>query len=157
MAHRNVQRVSEVLATIGSDSTIRELDASTRTAADAAAALGCAIGAIANSLIFMAGETPVLILTSGAHRVDVDVVAAAIGVGSLRRATPEEVRAATGQPIGGVAPVGHPSPIRTLVDESLAAHETIWAAAGTPHAVFATTYPGLPSMTGGRAIAVSAP
>jgi prolyl-tRNA editing enzyme YbaK/EbsC (Cys-tRNA(Pro) deacylase) len=150
-----VERVARVLATGAAEVTIRELDASTRTAADAAAALGCAVGAIANSLIFMEGTTPVLIMTSGAHRVDLDLVAAAIEVGPLRRASPDEVRAATGQPIGGVAPVGHPHPISTLVDESLSTYETIWAAAGTPHAVFATTYSELLAITSGRPIRVS--
>jgi prolyl-tRNA editing enzyme YbaK/EbsC (Cys-tRNA(Pro) deacylase) len=155
MAHRGTERVAQVLASLAPDSAIRELDASTRTAAHAAAALGCPLGAIANSLIFMASTTPILIMTSGDHRVDLDLVAASIGVDPLRRATPDEVRAATGQPIGGVAPVGHPSPIRTLVDESLSRYETVWAAAGTPHAVFATTYPRLLSMTGGQPIVVS--
>ena len=157
MAHRGTERVAQALAELAPDSAIRELDASTRTAAHAAAALGCPLGAIANSLIFMADTTPLLILTSGDHRVDLDLVAASIGVDALRRATPEEVRAATGQPIGGVAPVGHPSPVRTLVDESLARYETIWAAAGTPHAVFATTYGRLLSMTGGQPVVVSDP
>ena len=83
----------------------------------------------------MAATSPLLIMASGDHRVDLELVAASIGVDALRRATPDEVRAATGQHIGGVAPVGHPSPVRRLVDESLSRYETIWAAAGTPHAV----------------------
>jgi prolyl-tRNA editing enzyme YbaK/EbsC (Cys-tRNA(Pro) deacylase) len=149
--------VARALATLAPESAIVELDASARTAALAAAALGCPTGAIANSLVFMAATTPLLIMTSGDHRVDLDLVAASIGVDALRRATPEEVRAATGQPIGGVAPVGHPSPVRTLVDESLSRYETIWAAAGTPNAVFATTYRHLVAMTGGQPVVVSNP
>jgi prolyl-tRNA editing enzyme YbaK/EbsC (Cys-tRNA(Pro) deacylase) len=156
MAHRNVGRVARVLEAVDPEIIIRELDASTRTAGDAAGALGCEVGAIANSLVFMTGTAPRLVMTSGAHRVDLDLVSGSLGVPPLRRATPDEVRAATGQPIGGVAPVGHPSPIRTLVDESLAAYETIWAAAGTPHAVFATTYRQLLAITGGRPIRVTA-
>ena len=119
---------------------VRELAESARTAAEAASALGCDIGAIANSLIFMADGSPVLILTSGGHRVDTASVAARLGVGALRRATPEQVRAATGQPIGGVAPVGHPQPVRTLVDVALEPYPVVWAAGGTPHTVFPTTY-----------------
>jgi prolyl-tRNA editing enzyme YbaK/EbsC (Cys-tRNA(Pro) deacylase) len=156
MAHRSVERVARVLETVAAEVTIRELDTSTRTAGDAAAALGCEVGAIANSLVFMTGTTPLLVMTSGAHRLDLDLVSGALGVPPLRRAAPDEVRAATGQPIGGVAPVGHPNPIRTLVDESLAAYETIWAAAGTPHAVFATTYRRLLAITGGQPIRVTA-
>jgi prolyl-tRNA editing enzyme YbaK/EbsC (Cys-tRNA(Pro) deacylase) len=94
-------------------------------------------------------------MTSGDHRVDLDLVSAVIGGPPLRRATPEEVRAATGQPIGGVAPVGHPSAVRTLVDESLSRYDTIWAAAGTPHSVFATSYAALVAMTGGEPVVVS--
>ena len=88
-------------------------------------------------------------LTSGAHRVDTAKVAALLGVGALRRATPEFVRAATGQAIGGVAPVGHPAPLRTLVDVALAGHEVVWAAGGVPHVVFPTTYEELLRITGG--------
>jgi prolyl-tRNA editing enzyme YbaK/EbsC (Cys-tRNA(Pro) deacylase) len=157
MAHRGTERVARALATLAPESAIRELDASTRTAAHAAAALGCPLGAIANSLLFMAATTPILIMTSGEHRVDLDLVAASIGVDALRRAAPDEVRSATGQRIGGVAPVGHPSPVRTLVDETLSRYETIWAAAGTPHTVFATTYRRLLSMTGGQPVVVSNP
>ena len=101
------------------------------TAATAAAQLGVEVGAIANSLVFDADGEPLLVLTSGAHRVDTGRVATLVGVGELRRASPDFVRAATGQPIGGVAPVGHPSPLRTLVDVDLAAFEVVWAAGGS--------------------------
>jgi len=155
MADPGSERVARALAELAPESAVLELDASTRTAAHAAAALGCPLGAIANSLIFMTATTPILIMTSGDHRVDLDLVSAVIGGPPLRRATPEEVRAATGQPIGGVAPVGHPSAVRTLVDESLSRYDTIWAAAGTPHSVFATSYAALVAMTGGEPVVVS--
>jgi prolyl-tRNA editing enzyme YbaK/EbsC (Cys-tRNA(Pro) deacylase) len=138
--HPNSTAVAAALTAAGAQGQVRELAESARTAAEAASALGCEIGAIANSLIFMADGSPVLILTSGGHRVDTAFVAQRLGVGALRRASPEQVRAATGQPIGGVAPVGHPSPVRTLVDVALAAHPVVWAAGGTPHTVFPTTF-----------------
>lgn len=153
--HRNTEAVARILAEVAPGATVHQLEASTRTAAEAAAALGCEVGAIASSLVFMAGGEPVLIMTSGAHRVDLELVARSTGLAPLRRATPDEVRAATGQPIGGVAPVGHPSPLRTLVDTELSKYATIWAAAGTPHAVFSTTYDELLAMTGGSATDVA--
>lgn len=152
--HPNAQAVAEVLARVAPAVRVRELDASTRTAADAADALGCEQGAIANSLVFMAGEQPVLILASGGHRVDLEKVASAAGLPPLRRATPQEVRAATGQPIGGVAPVGHPAPLRTLVDVALEAYPVVWAAAGTPHAVFPSTFEQLVAISGGEPVRV---
>lgn len=153
--HPNARAVADVLAQVAPALEVVELDASARTAAEAAAALGCQVGAIANSLVFVAGVTPVLVMTSGAHRVDTAKVEARLGLGPVRRATGDEVRTATGQPIGGVAPVGHPSPLRALVDVDLAAHPTVWAAAGTPHAVFATTYEQLLVITGGEPAEVS--
>ncbi|GAA2181919.1 YbaK/EbsC family protein [Brooklawnia cerclae] len=137
---RAARRVQDALVSHGLTAQVRELPGSTRTAADAAATLGCEVGAIANSLIFMADGDPLLVMTSGAHRVDTKQLAHRIGVGRIARATPEQVRDATGQAIGGVSPVGHPAPIRTVVDRALAAFETVWAAAGTPHAVFPTTF-----------------
>jgi prolyl-tRNA editing enzyme YbaK/EbsC (Cys-tRNA(Pro) deacylase) len=152
--HPNALAVARALAEVAPGAQVRELDASTRTAAEAAAALGCEVGAIANSLVFMAGATPVLIMTSGAHRVDLGFTASGAGLPALRRATPEEVRTATGQVIGGVAPVGHPSRLVTLVDRDLGRYETIWAAGGTPHTVFATTYSQLLAMTDGVPVQV---
>jgi prolyl-tRNA editing enzyme YbaK/EbsC (Cys-tRNA(Pro) deacylase) len=122
---------------------------SARTAAEAAAALGCEVGAIASSLVFTADGEPLLVMTSGAHRVDTELVAGLLGVAKVRRADADVVRAATGYAIGGVAPVGHPGPLRTLVDEALAQYDVIWAAAGHPHAVFPTTYDELVRITGG--------
>jgi prolyl-tRNA editing enzyme YbaK/EbsC (Cys-tRNA(Pro) deacylase) len=147
--HPGVRRVAEALAAAGATGEVVELADEVRTAALAAAALGVEVGAIANSLVFDADGEPLLVLTSGAHRVDTEQVAALLGVSALRRATPEFVRAATGQPIGGVAPVGHPAPLRTLVDVLLAEHDVVWAAGGVPHVVFATTYDELLRITAG--------
>ena len=129
---------------------------SAHTAALAAAALGCDVGAIANSLLFDAGDEPVLILTSGAHRVDTAAVARRIGVGRLKRADPDFVRRHTGQVIGGVSPIDHPAPVRTWIDPWLKQHEVIWAAAGHPAAVFSTTYDELVAMTDAVEVQVDA-
>ena len=131
------------------------LDDSVHTAVLAAAALGCEVGAIANSLLFEADGRPVLLLTSGAHRVDTTLVAGRIGVEKLRRATPEFVREHTGQVIGGVSPLAHPRPIRTYLDTALAAYDELWAAAGHPAAVFSSTYDELRAMTGAVEIEVN--
>jgi prolyl-tRNA editing enzyme YbaK/EbsC (Cys-tRNA(Pro) deacylase) len=147
--HPGVQKVAQTLAAAGATGEIVELAAEVRTAALAAEALGVEVGAIANSLVFDADGMPLLVLTSGAHRVDTARLAALLGIGAISRATPEFVRAATGQAIGGVAPVGHPAPLRTLVDVVLAEHEVVWAAGGVPHTVFPTTYEELLRITGG--------
>src|SRR6478735_5134616 len=127
---------------------------SVHTAALAAEALGCEVGAIANSLLFDAGGSPVLILTSGAHRVDTVRAAATIGVESLNRATPDFVREHTGQVIGGVSPIGHPAPVPTYLDSWLRRYDVVWAAAGHPAAVFATSYDELQAMTSATGIEV---
>lgn len=145
---KGTDRVLAALAAQGVQPDVRRLADSARTAKGAAAALGCDVGAIASSLLFVAGEEPLLVMTSGAHRVDEDRVGALLGA-PLRRASLEEVRRHTGFAVGGVAPVGHPAPLRTLVDEALAAHPVVWAAAGHPHAVFATTYAQLVTLTAG--------
>src|SRR3954466_4722020 len=124
------------------------------TAALAAAALGCEVGAIANSLLFDADSSPVLILTSGAHRVDTTATAERIGVPALRRAKPGFVREHTGQVIGGVSPIGHPVPVPTYIDPWLRRYDVVWAAAGHPAAVFSTTYDELAAMTGAAEIEV---
>jgi prolyl-tRNA editing enzyme YbaK/EbsC (Cys-tRNA(Pro) deacylase) len=134
---------------------VRELAEPAPTAATAAAQLGCAVGAIANSLVFDADGEPLLVLTSGAHRVDTAKVAAELGVGKLRRADPEFVYASTGQRIGGVAPVGHPKPMRTLVDIALEPYDVVWAAAGHAHTVFPTSFEELVRITSGTAADVS--
>src|SRR3954466_11711201 len=153
--HSAITRFRSELAARGGLGRIVVLPDSVHTAALAAAALGCEVGAIANSLLFDADGSPVLILTSGAHRVDTTRVAAAIGVGSLRRASPEFVREHTGQVIGGVSPIGHPAPVPTYLDSWLRRHDVVWAAAGHPAAVFSTTYDELAAMTGAREIEVA--
>jgi prolyl-tRNA editing enzyme YbaK/EbsC (Cys-tRNA(Pro) deacylase) len=141
------------------DGRIVVLPDSVHTAQLAADALGCEVGAIANSLLFAAhtgdGDEPVLILTSGAHRVDTGKVAADIGVQQLRRARPDFVREHTGQVIGGVSPIAHPRPIRTFLDPALKQYDVVWAAAGHPAAVFSSTYDELREMTGATEIEVS--
>ena len=154
-SHPSIQRVAEALAAAGATGVIRVLPDAAPTAAAAAEQLGCEVGAIANSLIFDGDGVPVLIVTSGAHRVDTGKVAAELGIAKLRRATPEFVREHTGQAIGGVAPVGHPAPMRTLVDRTLATYDEVWAAGGIPHAVFPSTYDELLRITDGIAIDVN--
>lgn len=127
---------------------------SVHTAALAAEALGCAVGAIANSLLFDADGSPVLILTSGDHRVDTGLAAERIGRGPLRRAAPDFVRTHTGQVIGGVSPIAHPAPVPTYLDGWLARHDVVWAAAGHPAAVFSTSYDELLALTGATPIEV---
>ena len=134
----------------------RELPASTRTAADAARALGCEVGAIASSLLFLVDDEPVLVMTSGRHRVDTDLLATQLGAASVTMASAKLVREITGQAIGGVSPVGHPAPIRTVVDIALEEYDPIWAAGGTPHTVFPLTYPDLLTLTSGTPVRVAA-
>jgi len=138
-----------VLRDLGVAGQVRELPEPAPTAATAAAQLGCEVGAIANSLVFNADGTPLLVMTSGAHRVDTARVAALTGAGSVRRADAQFVRTWTGQAIGGVAPVGHPAPIRTLVDTWLEKYDVVWAAAGHPHTVFPTSFAELIRITNG--------
>ncbi len=147
--HANTERVVAALRAAGADGAVRTLPDAATTAVAAADQLGVEVGAIANSLVFDADGAPLLVLTSGAHRVDTERVAGLLGVGKIARATPDFVRAATGQAIGGVAPVGHPAPVRTLVDTALRAHPAVWAAAGTAHTVFPTTFDELVRITGG--------
>ncbi|MBB5961853.1 YbaK/EbsC family protein [Planomonospora venezuelensis] len=152
--HPNVEKVAAALREHGATGEIVVFSEATPTAATAAAQLGCEVGAIANSLVFDADGAPLLVLTSGAHRVDTGLIARTVGAAEVKRATPEFVRAATGQAIGGVAPIGHPAPVRTLVDTWLARHEVVWAAAGHPHTVFPTSYTELIRLTDGTAVEV---
>ena len=124
------------------------------TAATAAAQLGVEVGAIANSLVFMSDGEPLLVMTSGAHRVDTAALAERLGRTSIRRATPEQVREATGQVIGGVAPTGHPNALLTVVDEHLAEYPELWAAGGTPQTLFPLTFDDLVRLTGGTVLRV---
>lgn len=150
-----IDKVSTALSAAGVSGRIRTLDASARTAALAAEALGVPVGAIANSLIFTADGAPLLVMTSGAHRVDTALLARTLGVTAITRASADLVREATGQVIGGVAPVGHPAPIRTVVDVALAAYPQLWAAGGSPHAVFPLTFDELVAITAGTVTQVS--
>jgi prolyl-tRNA editing enzyme YbaK/EbsC (Cys-tRNA(Pro) deacylase) len=129
--HPTAQRFQASVRRLGLEVEIRELADSTRTAAEAAAAVGVEIGQIVKSLVFIDGGTPLLCLCAGDRRVDTD------NLGSdVRQARGDEVREATGFSIGGVPPLGHDRPLRTIVDASLRRFETVWCAAGTPHAVF---------------------
>ncbi len=139
----------------GGTGRIVVLPDSVHTAALAAAALGCEVGAIANSLLFDAEGSPVLLLTSGAHRVDTAKVAAEQGLPPLTRAKPDFVRTHTGQVIGGVSPLAHPAPVPTYLDTALRQYPEIWAAAGHPASVFSTTYDELRRMTGATEITVN--
>jgi prolyl-tRNA editing enzyme YbaK/EbsC (Cys-tRNA(Pro) deacylase) len=150
-----VDRVVAALQDGGVAADVRRFDVPVPTAAAAAEALGCGVGAIANSLVFDADGVPLLVLASGAHRVDTAKVAALVGAGRVRRATAEFVLAATGQEVGGVAPVGHPRPLRTVVDVDLAAFPLLWAGGGDHHTMFAATYEDLLRVTAGEAAAVA--
>src|SRR5437762_32698 len=149
--HPSARHVTDVLRERGATGQVRELPDPAPTAATAAAQLGCELGAIANSLVFSADGAPLLVMTSGAHRVDTAKVASLIGASKVARANARSVREWTGQAIGGVAPVGHPSPIRTLVDTWLDKYDEIWAAGGHPHTVFPTSYAELLHFTNGTA------
>jgi prolyl-tRNA editing enzyme YbaK/EbsC (Cys-tRNA(Pro) deacylase) len=141
----------KVQAVLGPRFTVLEFDASTRTSAEAAAAIGCEVAEIAKSLVFRAKTSgrPVLVVASGVNRVDEKKVAHLIGE-KISRADAEFVREATGFAIGGVPPVGHLQPPVTLIDEDLMRFETIWAAAGTPNSVFNLTPADLVELTGGQ-------
>jgi prolyl-tRNA editing enzyme YbaK/EbsC (Cys-tRNA(Pro) deacylase) len=152
--HAAITRFRDAHAARGGAGEIVILPESVHTAALAAAALGCEVGAIANSLVFDAGGTPVLILTSGAHRVDTALTAGRVGVEKLKRASPEFVREHTGQVIGGVSPIGHPAPVPTYLDIQLGEYDVVWAAAGHPAAVYSTTYDELLAMTGATEVDV---
>ncbi|TWF94383.1 YbaK/EbsC family protein [Saccharopolyspora dendranthemae] len=143
------------LRELGAEGEVVEFSAEVPTAAAAAEELGCAVGAIANSLVFTADGEPLLVVASGAHRVDTRGLERSLGIRKIRRASPEFVLEATGQPVGGVGPVGHPQPIRTVVDEALGAHPTVWAGAGSKHAMFPTSFAELLRITGGSASAVA--
>lgn len=152
--HPGIARFRAEHERLGGTGRIVTLPDSVHTAALAAEALGCEVGAIANSLLFDSGEGPVLVLTSGGHRVDVTATAARIGVPRLKRASPDFVREHTGQVIGGVSPLAHPAPVPTYLDRHLATFDEIWAAAGHPAAVFSTTYAELLAMTGATEVRV---
>jgi prolyl-tRNA editing enzyme YbaK/EbsC (Cys-tRNA(Pro) deacylase) len=154
--HPSVRRVADALAAAGATGEVRELDESTRTAGEAAAALGVPVGAIVKSLVFAADGEPVLVLASGDHQVDTALVADALGVAEVTRAPADLVREATGFAIGGVPPVAHARALRTVVDTHLSTYDVLWAAAGTPRAVFPTTYDELVRISVGTPVDVAA-
>lgn len=153
---QSVLRVREALRRLGARGEVRALDDSARTAREAADALGIEVGQIASSLIFMADGEPVLVVASGGHRVDTMQLASILEVSRITKASADEVRRATGFAIGGVAPVGHPEPLRTIVDIALSRYDEVWAAGGHPHYVFPTSYDELLRITAGEAAEVGA-
>jgi len=157
MSKDSVDRVRSALIELGLDSEIKEFSASTRTSADAAAAIGCSVAQIAKSLVFRAKPSgrAILVMASGANRVDEKKLAAALGV-TIGKADADFVRAETGFAIGGVSPVGHGIKLKTFIDEDLMALSEIWAAAGSPNSVFRLTPQDLLRVTGGQILALKA-
>lgn len=148
-----VERVRQALAAAGLDpNLVRELPADTSTAEAAAQAVGAPQGSIVKSLIFLADGAPVLVLVAGDQRADIKRLRAELGLSKrrLRIARPADVLAQTGFEVGGVPPVGHQPPLRTLIDRTLGRFETVWAAAGSGHAVFPVAYERLVEITGGE-------
>lgn len=134
--HPNTTRIRDVAHAAGVEVAVVRFPQGTRTAQDAATAIGCEVAAIAKSIVLISEAGPVVVLTSGANRVDYAKVAALLGAGDVRRATADEAKEATGFPIGGTGPWGHPREVPVLCDEALLAFTTVWAAAGTPDTVF---------------------
>jgi prolyl-tRNA editing enzyme YbaK/EbsC (Cys-tRNA(Pro) deacylase) len=152
----SAQRVQDALAQLGLPCRVVELPDSTRTAAEAAQAVGCSVGQIVKSLVFRGAESnrPIMVVASGANRVSEARLAELAGE-PIARANPAFVREHTGYAIGGVAPLGHPAPLDIFVDDALFQYEQIWAAAGTPNAVFQLTPADLLHMTAGRVAALA--
>ena len=162
LEHPAVARVRAALSAAGARGEVVVLDDHARTAVAAAEQLGVSVAQIANSLVFAIPDRPtpgerdvVLVMTSGAHRVDTQQVATFLGVDRLERADADLVRERTGFAIGGVAPVGHVTTLTTLVDVALADHDVVWAAAGHPRTVFPSTFDELVRITGGRAASIA--
>lgn len=152
--HPNGVKVQAALRAAGVDTDIVETLESSPTAVTAAAQLDIEVGQVCNSLLFNADGGPLLILASGGHKVDVNRVAAELGFDSIHRPDADFVREFTGQPIGGVAPLGHPAPVRTVVDTHLGNWDVVWAAGGHPHYVFPTSFDELVRITGGKPLDV---
>ena len=148
---QSAQKVQSALLALGLPCQVVELPGSTRTAAEAAQAVRCQVGQIVKSLIFMASESrrPVLVIASGVNRVDEARLASLLGE-PIQKADADFARAQTGFAIGGIPPVGLANPITTFIDEDLLAYQSVWAAAGTPHAVFELDPAYLEKMTGGQ-------
>lgn len=149
------RRVVQAAAAHGLDIQVRRFPEGTRTADDAARAIGCEVGAIGKSIVLMSDQGPVLVLTSGANRVDYGKVESAAGLTGVRRATADEAREATGYAIGGTAPFGHPAALIVLADPDLLQHDPVWVAAGTPDTVFALTPAQLLAATGAPVVDVA--
>ncbi|MEU5973937.1 YbaK/EbsC family protein [Streptomyces sp. NPDC047315] len=147
-------RFAAALAELGLDVPVRRFPDATRTAAEAAAAIGCDVSEIVKSLIFTADGEPVLVLLDGASRVDVERVREELGAGAVKRADADLVRATTGYAIGGVPPFGHVTRTKVLADRALLKHERVWAAAGTPHTVFPLDPESLIAHAGGALVDV---
>jgi prolyl-tRNA editing enzyme YbaK/EbsC (Cys-tRNA(Pro) deacylase) len=155
--HPNVERVAAAAGRVGLDLDVRRFPEDTRTAADAARAIGCEVAQIVKSLVFMADDAPVLALVSGANLADTDALARELGATSVRRATGQEARAATGFAIGGVPPFGHDEALGVVVDRDLTAHDVVWAAAGLPDSVFPIAPEDLLRASGGRVADIGVP
>ena len=150
-----VKRVINALLEHGCAGEIKVLSDSARTAAEAAAALGIEIGQIASSLIFKLPDgLPLLVITSGRHRVDTDLVANNLGIEKLGRVDADYVKEQSGFSIGGVAPIGWVSPATILIDQALNDYEVVWAAAGHPHAVYPTSFAELLAITSAKPMVV---
>ncbi|GAA4900041.1 YbaK/EbsC family protein [Streptomonospora salina] len=148
--HAKSQRVQDALIEHGEQGRVRELADSTRSAAEAAEALGTTVPRIAKSLVFLVGGEPLLVIASGTNRVDTGLLAKHLGTDAeITRPTAEAVKAATGFSIGGVPPLAHDRPLRTVVDADLLAFDAVWAAAGTPRSVFPIAPDRLVAITGG--------
>ncbi len=145
----SVQKVADALTALGIAPEITEFAESTRTADEAAQAVGATVGQIVKSLVFSSEDGPLLVLASGAHRVDMTKLAQVVG-GPVSRANADLVRSATGYSIGGVPPVGHTRSLRTLFDRDLLQYDVVWAAAGTPNAVFPLAPERLREIAGGE-------
>lgn len=155
--HPNVSRVVAAASEAGLQIDVERFPEGTRTAADAARAVGCDVAQIVKSLVFMADAAPILALASGANRVDSGRLGAALSAAEVRRADGDEARAATGFAIGGIPPFGHDRPLTVLIDRDLLSHERLWAAAGLPDAVFAITPDALVQASGGRVVDLAEP
>jgi len=147
-----IDRFLDAARVLGHPVEVRRFPEGTKTAPDAARAIGCEVGQIVKSLVFMADRRSVLALTSGANRVDTRRLAALAGAQTAQRATPEEARAATGFAVGGTPPFGFPGPVAAFLDRDLLGYPEVWAAAGTPDAVFRTTPEELLRTTGAEVV-----
>ena len=149
LSNPNVQRVQQTLKELGVNVEVKVLSDSARSAQEAADALGILVGQVASSIVFkLPNASPLLVITSGRHRVDTTLVAAHLGVDKLHRVDADYVKAQSGFSIGGVSPVGWISKATIIIDQALSEYEIVWAAAGHPHAVYPTTYAELIQCTG---------